>query len=170
MPMQLENSSLTSFLDEITISFPQEEMPSKEKLCIHRDNCRTCADLRDDLDETRGKEITGDVFRIIHQELSCLSAKGWRWILPYYLRYCLSEEGQESQMETEFLIYQLSPSDEFKDDSIKRFAFLQQNQIECLLHFLDRCSAHPYWNEYFTEDLNKAKYFLCKLSETQQPA
>lgn len=66
-------------------------------------------------------------------------------------------------METEFLVYHFSPAGEFREEALQRFAFLREDQIECLLHFLDWCSAHPHWGEYFPEDLQKAKEFLREL-------
>lgn len=163
MQMQLDNCSEPSLLAEIETAFPVEEMPRTEELTVHPDGCGECKYLREDLEDARGKPITGEVIRLIHQDLACLSVKALRWILPHYLRYCLSDEGQQSQMETEFLVYHFSPAGEYREETLQRFAFLREDQIECLFHFLDWCCAHPHWGEYFPEDLQKAKEFLREL-------
>lgn len=160
MQMQIDNSPDPSLLAEIETAFSVEEMPRTEELTIHPEGCGECKDLREDLEAARGEANTDAVIRLIHQDLQCLSDKALRWILPHYLRYCLSDKGQKSRMETEFLVYHLSPAGEFREEALKRLAFLREEQIECLLHFLDWCSAHPHWGEYFPEDLEKAKEFL----------
>jgi hypothetical protein len=40
----------------------------------------------------------------MHQEMTCLSARGWSWALPHYLPFCLTPEAEYNRMETEFLI------------------------------------------------------------------
>jgi hypothetical protein len=162
--MQIDDSSKMNLLEEITIVFPSKVMPQTGDLIVNKGRDSECNYLREDLDAARGQPVTGAVIRLVHQELTCLSVKALQWILPYYLRYCLSDDGQESRMETEFLIYSFSPLEEFKEAALQRFTFLQRDQIVCLLHFVDWCSAHPYWGEYFPEDLQRAREFLRSLS------
>jgi hypothetical protein len=163
--MQIDNSPLTtSLLKEIAEVFPQVEKPKSGEITLHGEECVDCTCLRKDMDDLRDVPINVNFIRLIHQGLSCLSPKAWQWVLPYYLRYCLSDEGQYSHMETEFLVYHLSPSEEFEKDSIARLGFLRIEQIACLRHFVVWCSAHPHWKEYFPENLESAKRFLGKLA------
>lgn len=158
--MQVENSNADALLAEIEAAFPQEEMPLAMELTINDEGWSECNGLRDDLDALRGKPITSAIFRLVHQDLRCLSEKGLRWILPYYLGYCISTEGQQSRMETEFFVYTLSPMVEYRNEALQRFAFLNRSQIQCLCHFLDWCTNHPYWGEYFPDDLKNAREFI----------
>lgn len=166
MQMQIDSSSRIPLLAEIATVFPPEDMPRAEDLTVHQDGCSACNCLRQDLEEVRGKLIAGAVIQLVHQDLACLSTKALQWILPHYLRYCLSDEGQQSRMETEFLVYNFSPTEKFRGKALQRFAFLGKGQIECLIHFLDWCSAHPHWREYFPEDLQRAQEFLAALLPT----
>ena len=161
--MQIEKSDGDLLLAEVKAVFPPEEMPLPAELTISEDGWGECIGLRDDLDAVRGEPITSEIFRLIHQDLRCLSEKGLRWILPDYLRYCISAEGQRSRMETEFLVYYLSPNLRYRDQALLRLRFLSRDQIECLYHFLDWCSDHPHWRDYFPEDLQKAKEFILQL-------
>jgi hypothetical protein len=161
--MHVDGSRDNSLLAEIATVFPPDDMPPIEALTVHPDGCDECSYLRRDIEDVRGKPIGGELIRLVHQNLACLSVRTLRWIFPHYLRYCLSPDGEQTRMETEFLVYFLSPKAEFYDDSLKRLAFLGENQIQCILHFLDWCRAHPHWGEYFPDDLRVATEFCGKL-------
>jgi hypothetical protein len=163
--VQIENNTSKSLLAEIEAAFPFEEMPSAKDLITHKDGWAQCNDLLADYEEIRKNPITGNTIRYFHQELRCLSEKGLKWIFPYYLRYCISSEGQYSRMETEFLVYNFSPSANYKEETLRRFAFLGKDKIECIRHFIDWCSTHPHWMEYFPEHLQMASEFLQILSD-----
>ena len=150
-----------SLLHEIESEFPLVEMPPDIELSFHKIDCAQCEYLRNDLSEYRNKEITGKEIRSIHQEMSCLSAKAWRWILPHYLKFCLTPEAAYNTMETEFLIYNLGPDLKYQKDTLQRLSQLSKNQISCLIHFLDWCSNQYPWKDYCPEDIAKARSFLC---------
>jgi hypothetical protein len=161
MQMPDEMIMLTEALSkEIESVFPFVEMPLGFELPFHGSDCIECYDLRNDLEEYRGKEITGDAIRLVHQEMSHLSAKAWVWILPHYLRFCLTPEAEHNRMEAQFLIYNLRPRAEFEMDTLQRLSLLDEKEINCLVHFLEWCSNHQYWKEFHSDDLNKAKNFL----------
>jgi len=147
-------------LDEIDTVFPFVEMPSHDELSFHKDGCSQCDDFLSDLELYRGKEISGEVIRLVHQEMAQLSAKAWAWILPHYLRYCLTSEGEYNRMETEFLIYNLSPSDKFKLDSAMRLSMLNPEQVSYLIKFCDWLLQKPEWKDIYEEDINRAIVFL----------
>jgi hypothetical protein len=153
---------------EIEATFPLVEMPSRIELSIHKENCPECDDLVDDIDQYRDKEITGDAIRLIHQELSLLSAKAWQWILPHYLRFCLTSEAEYNRMETEFLIYNLSPSDRYHEDTLQRLSLLNKDQLNCLIHFLEWCEEQQYWKSCCADDIWRAKSFLSKATQRGQ--
>jgi hypothetical protein len=145
---------------EIASAFPLVPMPLDVDLSFHTNGCDECDDLRKDIDQYRGKPITGELIRLIHQEMSLLSAKAWRWILPHYLQFCLTPAAEYNQMETEFLIYNLRPDLQFQADTLQRLSILNKDQINCLIHFFEWCLNHPKWKEYFHEDIIKALDFL----------
>jgi hypothetical protein len=149
-----------TLINEIESVFPEVEMPEGLALSFHKDDCFECEYLRNDLEEYRGKEISGEVIRLLHQELSCLSADGWRWILRHYLKFCLTPEAEYNQMETEFLIYNLGPDEKFEEETLQRLSGLNQAQLNCIVHFLEWCAEHPFWKDYFPENIAKALSFI----------
>ena len=151
----------TNFLSaEIDIAFPPVEMPHGVDLLFHSTGDFESKSLLEDLEQYRSREIDADAIRLVHQEMSNLSAKAWRWILPHYLKFCLTPEAEYSRMEAEFLIYSLGPNAEFQRDTLQRLSLLNADQINCLIHFLEWCAGHPFWKEYFPEDISKAINFL----------
>ena len=153
-----------ALLKEIESVFPLVEMPLGIDLAFHKHGCLECDELREDLEQYRDKEITGEAIRLIHQELSSLSAKAWRWVLPHYLRFCLTPEAKYNRMETEFFIYSLGPDLKFQQETLQRLSMLNKDQINCLVHFLEWCLNDEYWNEYYPEDINKAINFLSTIN------
>ena len=149
-----------ALLKEIESAFPLVEMPPGIEIPFHKDGCIECDHLREDLEEYRGKEITGEAIRLIHQEMSHLSAKAWRWILPHYLKFCLTPEAEYNRMEAEFLIYSLGPNLKFQAETLQRLLILNRDQMNCLIHFLEWCLNHQYWKEYCPDDINRAINFL----------
>lgn len=147
-------------LTEIQLAFPVVEMPSKRDLRFHRDGCLQCDFISEYLDEHRSGIIDGAVIRHMCIEMTCLSAKGWDWALPHYLPYCLTPEAEYNQSETEYLIYNLGTSDEYKSHAKERLSGLSKQQIVCLKHFLSWLSRHPKWSDYFPEDIARAMQLL----------
>lgn len=72
MPIEADN-----LLKEIRAAFPQVPMPAKRDLRFHPEGCFQCEHLSEYLALTRGKPVEGAIIRYMHQEMSCLSAKGW---------------------------------------------------------------------------------------------
>ncbi len=145
---------------EIEAAFPFIEKPKGLAISFHKDDCHQCGYLRDDLEQYRGGELPQEAIREIHQEMSSLSALGWRWALPSYLRYCLTEEARYNQMETEFLIYNLAPMFKYQKETLQRLVALTQEQIACLIHFLEWCQADEYWGQYCPEEISLGIAFL----------
>ncbi|MFZ6679625.1 hypothetical protein [Undibacterium sp. Tian12W] len=150
----------TALLNEIASSFQVVPMPSKGALSVHQGDCPQCAYLRNYLEEQRDRKITRDVIRYLHNELSCLSTAGLKWILPHYLEFCLTPEAEYSKLETEFLIYHLGPELKFQHEAKAQLSCLHQKQIDCLVHFLEWCEIHPSWSEYCPDDIQRALNFM----------
>jgi hypothetical protein len=159
MPIEADD-----LLKEIRAAFPQVQMPTKRDLRFHPEDCFQCEHLSEYLDESRGKPVDGAIIRYMHQEMSCLSAKGWLWALPHYLPFCLTPEAEYNRMETEFLIYNLGPGDKYADDTKVRLSALAAPQVRCLVHFLEWLSVNPKWKDYCPEDLSRALQFVRGLS------
>lgn len=149
-----------TLFNEIGSAFPAIQMPTNAELSFHKGACPQCEYLRNDLEEYRGKEITGDLIRYLHGELSCLSTAGMKWILPHYLKFCLTPEAEYNQMETEFMIYHLGPALKFQEETMQQLSGLKQTQIDCIIHFLEWCAIHPRWSEYCGDDINRALNFV----------
>lgn len=143
--------------DEIDRTFPFVEMPPRGELL---NNDPRLGSVGEELEQYRGKPIDGTAIRLLHQELYELSPAGWRWILPYYLRYCLTPEAEYSRMETEFLIYNLSPKLKFYSATEQRLSLLNAAQVTCLIHFLEWCRHHEHWGSYCPEDIGRSISFL----------
>ena len=143
------------------MAFPRVEMPERSRLLFK--GMQGVGDselLVQDLEELRGKPIDGAVIRSVHQELSFLSAETWRWLLPHYLRYCLTDEARYNRFETQFLIYNLGPSLEFQRDTQKKLALLTKSQLACLIHFLKWCMEDGDWKDLFEENIARAISFI----------
>jgi len=144
-------------LKEVDEAFPCMEMPESAELLFHQDQCRSCAEVRRYLDASRGVKADDALIRFIHQQLYHLSPVAFRWILPSYLKFCLSSVS--SQEEVYFLVYNLSPDQEFQEDTYRRLSALNAAQIRCLIHFLNWCSGNECWVE-IRGDVDKAIKFL----------
>jgi hypothetical protein len=149
-----------SLKEDIQATFPIIDMPPSDELVLHKNNCLECDSLRSELEGLRGKKISGAAIRSFHQELSNFSGKGLQWVLPYYLRYCLTPEAAYTRGEIEFLVYNLGPRLEFQSAACQRFSRLNATQVTCLIHFLEWCFEDVYWGDYFPEDITRAINFL----------
>ncbi|ABV35330.1 hypothetical protein Ssed_0719 [Shewanella sediminis HAW-EB3] len=146
--------------NEIEAVFPFIEKPKGLALSFHKDDCFQCGYLRDELEQYQGEEIPPEAIREIHQEMSCLSAHGWCWALPSYLRFCITEEAKYNQMETEFLIYNLAPELKHELETKQRLSSLNQQQILCLIHFLEWCQQDEHWGQYCPEEISSGIAYL----------
>lgn len=149
--------------EEIENNFPFIDKPEGKSISFHKDDCYHCVYLRRDLEVYDSKEIPPAAIRHIHQEMSCLSSEGWLWVLPSYLRFCLTDEAAYNQFETEFLIYNLSPDIEYQSETIERLEALSIEQIKCLISFLEWCQSHEPWSEYCPEAIEAGIKFLSTL-------
>jgi hypothetical protein len=154
--------STNILLKEIEAEFPFVERPPTSNLVFHS-GCGGCADLIDDLEGLTGSSISVEGIRAIHQSLPHLSAEGWRWMLPSYLRYAITPEAEYNRMEVEFLVYSLRPRLNFQADTAKRLSLLAPGQIRCLIDFLKCCRSNKFWKEYFPEDIEEATNYLSSL-------
>jgi hypothetical protein len=153
-------SDTASLLKEIEEAFPFINKPQGFSLSFHKDGCLNCDIVRRDLEEYPGQELPRKALRYLHTEMGCLSAKGWSWVFPSLLRYCVGVDDTYDGIETEFLIYSLGPDLKFQKDVMEHLSELNGPQISCLIHFLDWCGNHPHWSEYCPEEIERAKGFM----------
>jgi hypothetical protein len=149
---------------EIREVFPVLRMPPELDLRFHRDGCPHCQYLSEYLDRRRDQPVELEMFRYMHQELGCLSAQGWAWMLPHFLPHCLTPGALYTQMETEFLLYNLAPTGEYEEETRARLSALDAGQLRCLLHFVQWMQAHPVWSEYCPTEIARALAFVGELS------
>jgi len=160
-------TDLIHLMSEIEKYFPFVDKPKGKELSFHPYSCWKCNDLREELEPFCEQQLPVEAIRSIHQELSRLSAKGWRWILPSFLRYAVSKEAAQSQMEIEFLIYELGPDKEFQEEVLERLSMMSQNQIDCLILFLQWCQLpeQSQWSTYCPKEIKKALNFLKQIQK-----
>lgn len=139
--------------------FPYVSRPELTEISFHQDACAHCEMSLNYLSECTEPALPASAVRYLFDELSTLSSKATRWILPSYLRHILvSPEQMESA--TEFLIYSLGPEAAFEEDAAVRLSLLSEEQMECLLALVEFWQRHAHWGEYCPEELNRAKSFL----------
>jgi hypothetical protein len=148
-----------ALLREVDLAFPPVAKPKGLDLSFHRGGCARCDFLRKELQDCNATELPAEGVRQIHQDMSCLSAMAWRWVLPSYLKHCL-RANDALRDETEFLIYNLGPEPKFEEETAGRLSLLNLEQLDCLVHFLEWCAAQAYWSRYCAEDIALAITFL----------
>ncbi len=150
-------------LREIDLVFPVLPMPVSEELTTHQVDCEDCDDVRKYLNAYRYKAIRDDIL-ITHLRmwLSTLSPVTYRWILPYYLKFCLNLEWWCVQDAVYFFVFNLGPNPEFERETYSRLQILSIEQVNCLIHFLQWCTGIED-SVYIEEDIDKAFNFLQKL-------
>ena len=104
--------------------------------------------------------MTGEIIRYLCIDMGCLSPQAWFWILPHYLRFCVTAGDQIDGLETEYLIYNFGTSPEHEAEKRKSLSLLNSEQVLCLVHFVEWVHAEEKWEKYFSEDLEKALRFL----------
>lgn len=157
--MSLIDSQASLLLKNVDIVFSPAEMPCSEELIFHEDGCYLCDEIKRYLEASRNFPVDGALIRFIHQELYHLSPKAYRWIIPHYLKYCLDVEEDMAQEEVYFLVYNLSPSLEFQEDTHCRLSNLNKAEIDFLIAFLEWCGQKENWVE-IRENVKKAIVFL----------
>lgn len=133
-----------SLLDEIDSAFPHTKMPAT----VTRQAPRfiESREIDEDIEEFRFLPITVQAIRAIHLYLPVLSVEAMHWLLPHYLRFCISEEGKRySRKETASLLCFLGPKPEDVDDTRIILSSLMNEQRICLIHFLAWCRSDNFW-------------------------
>jgi hypothetical protein len=140
-------------------AFPYVPRPELTEISFHQDACAHCEMSLKFLSECTEPALPASAVRYLFDEMSTLSPKATRWVLPSYLRHILvTPEQMESA--TEFLIYNLGPEAEFEEKTAIRLSLLNKEQIECLLALVEFWQQDAHWGEYCPEELNRAKSFL----------
>lgn len=150
-----------TLLLEVEKVFIPVNKPTGFALSFHKVGCASCEYLRKGLEIYTDRFLSPEAIRYMHGEMSCLSAKGWRWVLPSYLHHCLTADSTtDGDQTTEFLIYNLGPALKYQKETMQRLSLLNREHIDCLIHFLEWCAQHAYWSTYCPEDINKGLAFM----------
>lgn len=152
-----------SLLEEIDTVFPYIPKPQGLELSFHKAGCFECEYLRKDFEKYREPYLPDEAIRYLYNDLSCLSSNGWLWVFPSYFRYCITKTSGYDDVETEFLIYALSPDLKYQKETIERLSCFSLPQLECLIHFLEWCGEHEHWSEYCSDEIEKGLGFLHSL-------
>jgi|JI6StandDraft_1071083.scaffolds.fasta_scaffold32615_4 hypothetical protein len=110
-----------------------------------------------DLECWRTRAPDENLLREMHQELRKLSPAATRWIVPYYLRYALTEQAKYSRMEISFFVLSLvARCKEDVQQIATRLSSMSTEQIRCLAKVLEYLGADTDWAEYMGEDIEAA--------------
>ncbi len=154
----------TILIKEIESVFPFIKKPAGLEVSFHKVDCYDCLCLQREMEKYPNQELPKNALRWLHNEWSCLSAKGWAWVLPSFLRYCVISNETSDGSETEFLIYSLAPELKYEKDTINRLTELNKEQISCLIHFIEWFEAQEEWANYCPEEMLRAKRFLLNVN------
>jgi hypothetical protein len=149
-------------LEEIAAVLPPVAKPARGEIAFHKDGCDQCKYLSEDLEQYQGETLPDKAIRHLHNEWSCLSAAATRWVLPSYLRRCLTQDLYDP-LETEFLIYTLAPEPKHELETTQRLSKLSHQQIGVLRHFLIWCREHPHWSKYCPDEVALATAYIERL-------
>lgn len=145
---------------EVELRFPMVPKPAGVALSFHSEGCLHCEYLRRDLEPFSEPELPEQAIYEIIREMSCLSALGWRWMLPSYLLTCLEDPSGRLDNAIEFLVYSLAPAEEHEAEAREQLSGLDAEQIACLVHFLQWCAAHEHWGSYCPDEIARGLAFL----------
>jgi hypothetical protein len=158
-----------TLLREIEIAFPPVPKPSPDSITFHGEGCGQCQFLREELEKYTEPTLPDEAIKYLFNELTLLSPQATRWVLPSYLRRCITMDHQDS-VETEFLIYNLGARPEFHEDTRERTKLLSVDQLKVLLHFVEWCAVHPEWSAYCPDDIASARSLVSTLiADRQRP-
>lgn len=146
-------------LEEIDSVFPPLAMPPSHHLTVHDDDCDECEEIRKHLGWSRdNNEDMDDVIRYLHNRQRKLSPEATLWLLPFYLKYSLSEMMSKWE-EINYLVISLSPLPDDESETYFRLSLLNSDQVMCLIHFVEWVASNDNWQELH-DDAVKAKQFL----------
>jgi hypothetical protein len=123
---------------------------------MHVGECSGCHALRESLHGVSGAMLPLAALRSIYDQVEHLSAAGWRWVLPSYLTHCLNLAGNQVELDSEFLTFNLGASMHGLAESVGRLTAFSPLQTECLVQFLEWCSQQEDWADYCGEDIDSA--------------
>ena len=158
-----------TLLREIEIAFPPVPKPSPDNITFHGKGCFQCQFLREELEGYTEPTLPDEAIEYLVNELTLLSPQATRWVLPSYLRRCITMDPQTGA-ETEYLIYTLSPGPEFHEEIREQTKLLCVDQLKVLLHFVEWCAVHPEWSTYCPDNIASARSFVSTLiADRQRP-
>ncbi|MEX8503830.1 MAG: DUF6714 family protein [Leptothrix ochracea] len=154
-------------IDRINQAFTGANLPPKNDLVEGSLADQDYAhDVAADLESWRTNMPDKSLLRQMHQELRKISPASTRWIVPYYLRYALTDEAKYSLMEVSFFVLSLvSRSKEVDQQVAARLSLMSSEQIACVVHVLSHLNADPDWAEYMGEDIEAALATLMRLNK-----
>jgi hypothetical protein len=127
-------------IEEIDKAFPPVDMPVRQKLYCSDGQLRDPDQLEEDLDCFRRKLVNRELFYWVHDELILLSPETWRWLIPNYVKFCLTREGYYNEFPEQpanALIWVLGCESAESTQLELRLAFFNKGQLGCLLKFVD---------------------------------
>ena len=143
-------------LDRVEVEFPLIARPLGDRVLLHTGDCAACHALRESLTGVDGPHLPLAALRGIYDQVDHLSAAGWRWVLPSYMFHCLHLARSQSELETEFLTFNLGASMHGLAESVDRLSAFTAGQKKCLVLFLEWCGEHEDWADYCGEDIDSA--------------
>jgi hypothetical protein len=132
---QIADTSVEALLQRVQFVFPDFPMPPLDEMMSFTGGDVLCANFIEELDQYRFKAVDDALIRSSRLELYCLCPDAFKWILPHYIRYCLTAEILHTEDLVEFLVYFFKPAPEFLEDRLKRISALSIDQLTCVRDF-----------------------------------
>ncbi len=151
-------------VEKINRVFPPTSKPADTDLIQHDTACVQCAWTGTHLEPFEGPILPFKALRGLHMEMSCLSAAGWRWALPSFLRYSLAGPHHDD-LETESMIYFLGGVETSQPEARAGLALFDRSQLDCVLRVLEWCSTNPHWSNYCGSEAKRAVAFMKSLRD-----
>ncbi|WP_373994454.1 DUF6714 family protein [Duganella sp. Root1480D1] len=142
-------------------------MPSNELLTLHSDKCSECEYVRENIERFRSSCFGEAGAQVVYLELSHLTAQAWNWMLPHYLRFCISDEAKNESTLTAFFLYQFYPVQKLSQLISHKLFSLNMDQFLCLAHFLTWALNDPIRRDEDGEDIKDSITFLKELIQSR---
>lgn len=165
--LNIQKMTLTEVLTRVDDAFQPSPKPALTEFPLHQKDCGDCEYLEERLAVYNGADFTPTALQFLFGALSTLSATATLWLLSTRLRQLLLNP-VEMDLATEQLIYRLSPSAEFEAETRQQLSLLNEKQIACLMTVVDYWLLFTELGEQYPEELDCAKAFLQRLSDSQK--
>ena len=128
------NDHKQNLLEQISKAFISVRKPNNNEL-LH-EKCSDSMDIQWLYSLSDWKSLPENLLAYENATLFFLSPKGFQWVLPAYLVWCIRNPKIEEEISFDHVISSLCPGGEYNDFTISKFALMTKEQSETILLFL----------------------------------